>query len=91
MHAAAAQAGGAVTHGGALEASAAVASRCPLATATIATFALPRSTFEASKWNTCSIRLKQMKHLKHAYIAITICATPDLLLQHLDKTFATYV
>jgi hypothetical protein len=28
--------------------------------------------------------------LKHACIAITTCATPDLLLKHLDVTIATY-
>jgi hypothetical protein len=31
-----------------------------------------------------------MKHLKHACIAIAICATPDLLLKHPNTTLATY-
>jgi hypothetical protein len=31
-----------------------------------------------------------MKHLKHACIAITTCATLDLLLKHPDATLATY-
>jgi hypothetical protein len=31
----------------------------------IATHAISRSTFATSRWNTCNIRLKRLKHLKH--------------------------
>jgi hypothetical protein len=33
-----------------------------IATATCATF---RSTFATSRWNTCNIQMKHLKHLKH--------------------------
>jgi hypothetical protein len=65
MHAVAVQAGSAVTHNGALAATA--ASRCPPTAAAIATCALPRSTFKTFNEHNCNIRLKQMKHLKHAF------------------------
>jgi hypothetical protein len=48
-----------------------------------------RSTFEISGCNTCNIRLRQMKHMKHA--SETLVATPDLLLKYPDKTLATYI
>jgi hypothetical protein len=41
--------------------------------------------------NTCNIRLKQLKYFKHTRIAIATYATPDLLLQHSNKTYTTYI
>jgi hypothetical protein len=44
--------------------------------------------------NTCNIRLKQLKYLKHTlatYIGIATYATPDLLLQHPNETYEKYI
>ena len=45
-----------------------------------------RSTFEASRYNSCNIQMKtnEMKHLKHSSGADM--QHSDLLLQHPDKT-----
>jgi hypothetical protein len=60
-----------------------------------------RSTFATSRWHTCNIRLKQMKHLEYAleiyvYSHCNICNIPIYFckhlkhLQHTSEIFETY-
>jgi hypothetical protein len=50
------------------------------------------ATYIQNNWNTCNIHMKtHAKHLKTLGSHCKCMQHPDLVLQHRDKTFATYV